>query len=367
MGFEETIQWESDDQRLFRASSDHLNQFAVTALMAAGTHKDAAQSVANALTEASLRGVDSHGIRLLLHYVKAVQGGRINPHPKPAFTRTGAGTGIVDGDNGFGHHASYFAMDRAATLAQESGVAAVSVINSSHFGAAGCYVLRAAQQGLAGLGFCNSDSFVLAHDGLRSFHGTNPIAFAAPVPGEQPFLLDMATSVVPWNKVQDYLMEGQPLPPDVTVDSAGEPTIDPVQSEALLPLGGTLYGYKGAGLASMIEVLCAIVTGSPYCNLLPAMKGPDFSTPRRMGHFFLAIEYRRFVSAQVYEAGIRAYLRDLRAQPAKPGRKVMAPGDREWAIMEERNLRGIPVLRHLRAELDRLADDLGIKRIEYRG
>jgi LDH2 family malate/lactate/ureidoglycolate dehydrogenase len=357
---------EVDDEQPPRASSDQIKEFAANALMAAGTDIDAAQSVANALTETSLRGVDSHGIRLLLHYVKAVQGGRINPHPKLAFTRTGAGTGIVDGDNGFGHHASYFAIDRAAILAQGSGVGAVSVINSSHFGAAGSYVLRAAHQGLAGLAFGNSDSFVLAHDGLRSFHGTNPIAFATPVSGEKPFLLDMATSVVPWNRVQDYLMEGLPLPPDVTVNSAGEPTIDPVQSEALLPLGGMLYGYKGAGLASMIEVLCAVMTGSPYCSRLPAMKGPEFSTPRRLGHLFLTIDYRRFVSAQIYEAGIHGYLHDLRTQPAKTGKKVMAPGDREWAIMEDREQRGIPVLRHLRAELDCLSDDLGIKRIDYR-
>jgi LDH2 family malate/lactate/ureidoglycolate dehydrogenase len=116
----------------------------------------------------------------------------------------------------------------------------------------------------------------------------------------------------------------------------------------------------------MIEVLCAIMTGSPYGSSLPAMKGPEFSTPRRLGHLFLAIDYRRFVSAQIYETGMHAYLHDLRTQPAKTGRKVMAPGDREWAIMEERKQRGIPVLRHLRAELDRLSDDLGIKRIDYR-
>jgi LDH2 family malate/lactate/ureidoglycolate dehydrogenase len=363
---EASIRHEIGDEQTFRVSPDQISEFAARALMAAGTHIDAAQSVANALTETSLRGVDSHGIRLLLHYIKAVQGGRINPNPKLAFTRTGTGTEIVDGDNGFGHHASYFAIDRAVILAQESGVGAVSVINSSHFGAAGSYVLRAAHQGFAGLGFCNSDSFVLAHDGLRSFHGTNPIAFAAPVPGEQPFLLDMATSVVPWNRVQDYLMEGLSLPPDVTVDSAGEPTIDPAESDALLPLGGTVFGYKGAGLASMIEILCAVMTGSPHCSSLPAMKGPDFSTPRRLGHLFLAIDYRRLVPAQIYEAGMRAYLHDLRNQPAKPGRRVMAPGDREWSIMEERKHEGIPVMRHLRAEFDRLSDELGIKRIKYR-
>jgi LDH2 family malate/lactate/ureidoglycolate dehydrogenase len=366
MSSEATLRGEIGDQQPFRASHDQIREFAANALMAAGTDISAAESVANALTETSLRGVDSHGIRLLLHYLKAVQLGRINPHARLAFTRTGGGTGIVDANNGFGHYASFFAIDHAVALARESGVGAVTVINSSHFGAAGCYVLRAAQQGFASLGFSNSDSFVLPHDGLRSFHGTNPIAFATPVPGEQPFLLDMATSVVPWNRVQDYLMEGLSLPPDVTVDHAGEPTRDPAQSEALLPLGGRLYGYKGAGLASMIEVLSAVMTGSPYCGQLIAMKGPDFSTPRRLGHFFLALDYRRFVSAEIYESGIRAYLHDLRNQPAKAGRKVMAPGDREWAVMEDRKQRGIPIMRRLREQLDHLSDELGVKRIEYK-
>jgi LDH2 family malate/lactate/ureidoglycolate dehydrogenase len=356
---------ETPKPQVFRAPSAEINEFAANALMAAGTAADAARSVADALTETSLRGVDSHGIRLLPHYLKGVQGGRINPNPTLAFSRTGPGTGIVDGDNGFGHHASYFAMDRAVMFANESGVGAISVINSSHFGAAGSYVLRAAHQGLAGLGFCNSDSFVLAHDGVHSFHGTNPIAFAAPVPGEQPFLLDMATSVVPWNRVQDYLMEGLPLPTDVTVDTAGEPTTDPTASDALLPLGGMAFGYKGAGLASMIEILCAVMTGSPYCSQLPAMKGPDFSTPRRMGQFFLAIDYRRFVAAPLYETAMRAYLRDLRSQPAKRGRRVMAPGDREWSVLEERKRRGIPVMRQLRAELDRISEALGVEKVLY--
>ena len=356
---------ESSDRQSFRASCDQIREFASNALIAAGTQVEASRSVANALTETSMRGVDSHGIRLLLHYIKVVQGGRINPGPKLAFTQTGPSTGIVDGDNGFGHHASYFAIDRAVAIAEKSGIGAVSVINSSHFGAAGSYVLRAANKGYVGLGFCNSDAFVLAHDGIHSFHGTNPIAFAAPVPGKEPYLLDMATSVVPWNRVQDYLMEGLPLPPDVTVDSSGEPTIDAAQSAALLPLGGMLYGHKGAGLASMIEVLCAIMTGSPYCSSLPAMKGPDFSTPRHMGHFFLAIDYRRFVSPPTYEAGMHAYLHDLRSQPSKPGRNVMAPGDREWLVLEERQRLGIPVMRQLRMELDHLADHLNIQRIHY--
>jgi LDH2 family malate/lactate/ureidoglycolate dehydrogenase len=95
------------------------------------------------------------------------------------------------------------------------------------------------------------------------------------------------------------------------------------------------------------------------------MKGPDFSTPRRLGHFFLVIDYRRFVSPQIYEAAMQDYLRDLRSQSAKTNKRVMAPGDREWSIMEERKQRGIPVTRRLRKELDCLSDDLGIQRINY--
>lgn len=364
---EATINDEIGDSQLLRASSEQIREFALDALIAAGTQVEAAQSVANAMTETSMRGVDSHGIRLLLHYIRVVQGGRINSNPKLTFTQTGPGTGIVDGDDGFGHHASYFAMGRAVAIAKENGVGAISVINSSHFGAAGSYVLRAANEGYVGLGFCNSDSFVLAHDGIESFHGTNPIAFATPVPGSAPLLLDMATSVVPWNRVQDYLMEGLPLPPDVTVDVAGELTTDATLSAALLPLGGMAYGHKGVGLASMIEILCAIMTGSPFCSQLPAMKGPDFSTPRHMGHFFISVDYRRFVSAEIYEAGIHAYLHALRSQPAKPGRHVMAPGDREWSVLRERQQRGIPVMNQLRLELDHLADALCVRRIAYTG
>jgi LDH2 family malate/lactate/ureidoglycolate dehydrogenase len=248
-------------------------------------------------------------------------------------------------------------------LARETGIAAMSVINSSHFGAAGAYVLHAAERGFAALGVCNSDSFVLAHDGVEPFHGTNPLAFAAPVSGSKPYLVDMATSVMPWNRVQDLMAKGLPLPEDVSVNSSGEPTVDPTQSAALLPLGGVRYGYKGAALASMIEVLSAVMSGMPHCSRLLGMPGPDLSSPRRLGHFFLVIDPGRFVSTEVYDAGMRAYLGDLRRQRAKQGTKVMAPGDREWEVEEDRRLRGVPISPQLKAQLDDLGDRLHVPRL----
>lgn len=365
MSFEAVKSEEHVGTRAQRASAERIEQFATAVLVAAGTDPGAARSVAEALTETSLRGVDSHGIRLLVHYAKVVQTGRINPRPQLTFTRTDRSTGIVDADNGFGHHASYFAIDHAVTLAQESGISAVSVINSSHFGSAGCYVLPAAEQGYIALGVCNSDSFVLPHDGVKPFHGTNPLAFAAPVAGARPFLMDMATSVIPWNRVQDLMNEGLSLPPDAAVDTDGAVTQVPFHSAALLPLGGVNYGYKGAALASMVEVLSAVMTGMPHCSRLLGMAGPDFATPRRLGHFFIVFDPRRFVSAEVYDQAMEAYLGDLRAIKGRNDTKVMAPGDREWAVEADRQLHGIPVADQLKIDLDELADSLGVVRLEY--
>ncbi len=349
-----------------RSPAGHVRDFLVRVLQAAGTAEDSACAVADALTDASLRGVDSHGIRLLLHYAHVVATGRINPKPQLSFQRSGLATGTIDGDNGFGHHASFFAIDQAMILARETGIAAVAVTHSSHFGAAGSYVLRAAANDFIALGMCNSDSFVLPHGGIQPFHGTNPLAFAAPVAGERPYLVDMATSAIPWNRVQDLKMNDLNMPSDVSVDAQGTPTLDPNASAALLPLGGLRFGYKGAALASMIEVLSAVVTGMPHCSQLLPMAGPDFSTPRHLGHFFIVIDPHRFSSPERYTAAMACYLHDLRSQPAHPGAPVMAPGDREWAIEADRTLHGIPLSAPLGEAFDDLADTLHVARLPRR-
>ncbi|MCX5496613.1 Ldh family oxidoreductase [Kaistia dalseonensis] len=348
-----------------RASAETLSAFVESVLRAAGTETGHARSVASALTEASLRGVDSHGVRLAVHYAKVVRTGRINPNPQLKVDRTGPGTAILDADNGFGHHASFAAIDEGVALAAETGIAAVSVINSSHFGAAGCYSLRAAASGYVGFAFANSDSFVLAHDSVEPFHGTNPISFAAPVAGERPFLLDMATSTVPWNRVQDMMAKGLTLPNDVAVDSSGAITRQPAEAAALLPIGGLHFGFKGAALASMLEILSAVMTGSPHCTELLGMVGPDWSTPRRLGHFFIVIDPARFVPRPLYDAAMAAYLADIRAARARPGTSVMAPGDREWKVERERSANGIPVAEALAIAFDNLAAELAVPPLAY--
>lgn len=348
------------------AEGARLDAAQVTALIEgvlthAGSVPAQAADVARALTGASLRGVDSHGLRLLPHYARALAGGRINSDPRAVIRQTAPATATCDADNGFGHWAGYLAVTRACALARQTGVAAISVTNSSHFGAAGAYVLQAAEAGLVAFAFSNSDSFVLPHDGTQPFHGTNPIAFAAPVAGARPYLLDMATSILPWNRIRDYETKGLTVPPDVAVDAQGQVATDPRAVAALLPFGGSAYGYKGAGLAGMIEVMSAVMTGMAHCSRLLHMAGSDMSTPRRLGQFYIVLNPDVFVPRADFTRGMADYLADLRAAPARDGRRVMAPGDREWAVEAERSRRGIPVNPGLLAELRGLAEAAGLE------
>ncbi len=327
----------------FRVAREDLSRFMQAALAAAGADQASADAVTRALVTASRMGTDSHGLRLLPHYLQALKGGRINGAPNMMFHQRLAATGFLDADDGLGHLAGYTAMEHATAMAEVAGIGAVAVGNSSHFGAAGCYALTAAERGYLGLAFCNSDPFVLLHDGAKPFHGTNPIAFAAPIAGDNSYLLDMATSSVPWNRVQQFGAIGRELPDQVAANAAGQVSRVPSEVAALLPLGGSAFGFKGAGLGGMVEILSSVLSGMQHgFNLLP-MGGPDMSTPRGVGHFFLAMKPDAFVEEGTFARGLANYLTDLRAQPATQGSQVMAPGDREWRCQAQRDAEGIPL------------------------
>jgi LDH2 family malate/lactate/ureidoglycolate dehydrogenase len=258
--------------------------------------------------------------------------------------RTAAGSAILDADDGLGHAAAYAAMELACSMARESGVAAVGIVRSSHFGAAGAYALAGAESGLIAVAMSNTDAIVGLHGGAERFHGTNPMAVGAPVPGQKPWLLDMATSSIPFNRVLLYRTLGKVLPEGVAADLSGQPTENPADVEMLLPLGGTDFGFKGAALAGMVTLMSAVLTGGTLDHLMIRMaETDDFETPRQVGHFCLAIDPDRFAGRAVYDAAITRYLADLRASAARAGQKVMAPGDREWEVEAERQRTGIPV------------------------
>lgn len=325
-----------------RVPVSELDHFCRAALGAAGADEATVEAATRAMMHGALLGIDSHGVRLLDHYITALSGGRVNPRPKLQLVRETGAVAALDADNGHGALAAYFAMDQAVRLASSFGIGAVAIRNSSHFGPAGAYALAAAEAGMIGLAMCNADSFVRLHDGAARFHGTNPIACAVPVDGQPPWLLDMATSAITYNRIQLYKSFGRALPAGTASGLDGEDAVSAEMAQMLAPLGGA-FGFKGAGLAGLVEILSSVLSGMRLSFEIAPMSGPDFATPRGLGAFVLAIRPQAFVEEGAFRDGMRRYLGTLRQSPARAGATVMAPGDREWAEADRRTVEGIPL------------------------
>ena len=317
-----------------------LARFCHAAFLAVGADHATAEAATRAMLHGTRFGVDSHGVRLLPHYIKALEGGRLNRNPD---LRRAGGFGaveVLDADNAQGALGAYRGMERAVELARQFGLGAVGIRNNSHFGPAGAYALAAAEAGFIGISFCNSDSFVRLHDGAMRFHGTNPISVAVPLAGDNPWFLDMATSAIPYNRVQLYRSLGVELPASVASDGQGADTRNPDLAEMLAPLGGE-FGFKGAALAGVAEIFSAVLTGMRLSFDILPMGGPDFATPRGMGAFMLALNPDAFLERADFDAGMRRYVQTLRNSPARPDCRVMAPGDREWDVARDRDRTGV--------------------------
>jgi ureidoglycolate dehydrogenase (NAD+) len=312
------------------------------ALTGAGASEESAAACTRALVYASRVGLDSHGVRLTPHYCAMLKSGRINKAPKLALKTTGPATAMVDADDGLGHFAAFAAIDAACDLARATGLGACAVTHSTHYGAASSYAVVGAEKGFISFSTTNTDKLVSLHGSSRSFHGTNPLCVAAPVPGERPWLMDFATSAFAFNKVRLAQALGMTLPEGIAADAQGELTTDPGKTRMLLPVGGPDFGYKGAALGGLATLLSAILTGTTLDHVMISMfHADDVTTPRNLGHFLLAIDPDRFVGKAAYGEAMRRYLADLRTVPTRPGQKVMAPGDREWATEKRRQKEGL--------------------------
>ena len=335
-------------------SAAAMTAWSCALLEAAGLEAPAAALVTDTLVEASLRGVDSHGVARLPIYAERLQRGLINPRPRPRVERETGAVASVHGDEGPGQVAGVLAMEHSLALAREHGVGVVTVRRSSHYGAAAYYVMRPARRGFVALSMTNAEPFVAAHGGREWALGTNPIAFSVPR-REGELTLDMATSQVAANRVFNARDEDQPIPLGWALDPAGHPTTDPHRAHAMLPLGG----YKGYGLALMVEILCgALGRGDDARD-----RAPVRGVHRRqdVGHFHLALDPERTVGRERLAAIVDGLAEELRATPLAPGAdEVMLPGEPELRAQAVRERDGLPFGPGLWGNLTALSASLGI-------
>ncbi|MFI6055262.1 Ldh family oxidoreductase [Streptomyces violascens] len=325
------------------------------ALIEQGLSAAEAEQVAEALVTTSLRGIDTHGLRLLPQYLTELATGVAKAAARPVVVQDkGAGL-LLDADGSLGVLAGLAAARLAAERAARFGVAAVGVRNSNHFGAASVYTRTLARTGLVGIAVTSAASRVAPYGGVEPLFGTNPISVAAGT-GAEEFALDMATSQVCFGEVKQRRTEGRALGSGWATDPQGRPTARPEEAYALSPLGG----YKGQGLAMAVTLLGAVLTGTaPDWRLSQVGEGGEGQS-RGIGHLVLALDPAAFTGTDSFAAGLTDLLTTVRTSTPATDRPVLAPGDPQRAYQQQREIRGIPLDAGTAKALDELAARFGV-------
>lgn len=323
-----------------KVSKEELKQLMKNKLHKAGLTEDHADGVADVLVHADARGVHSHGAMRVEYYAERIAKGGINGNPDFQFEKTGPTSAVFDGDNGAGHVAAKEAMDEAINMAKENGIGIVGVKRISHSGSLSYFVQQAAKNDLIGLSVCQSDPMVVPFGGAEPYYGTNPIAFSAPGNNEELITFDMATTVQAWGKILHARSKNEAIPDDWAVDKNGEPTTNPFDVNALLPIAGP----KGYGLMMMVDVLSGVLLGVPSGNKVSSMYH-DLSEGRNLGQLHIVINPEYFTNLDEFKQNISQTMVNLNNIKPAPGfDHVSYPGQRSAEREEKYTENGIEIV-----------------------
>ncbi|OYQ34555.1 sulfolactate dehydrogenase [Niveispirillum lacus] len=315
---------------------------AVTALNRAGVTLANANPTADALLAAEMDGQAGHGLSRVPSYCLHARVGKVDGAAMPTASPAGKAGIHIDAGHGFAYPAIDLAINHLLPLAAEMGVAAAAIRRSHHFGQAGRHVERLADQGLVALAFANTPAALPLPGGRRSLMGTNPIAFAAPLSGRPPLVVDMALSVAARGKIMAASKAGRPIPEGWAVDAAGHPTTDAdaALGGSLLPMGGA----KGAALALMVEVICAALAGGSFgwhaSGLFDGQGGPP-----DLGQLLIVLNPACFGGDHFADRMAALLLAVAQDAPAR------LPGDRRLAMRQTAAREGVTIPMALHREI----------------
>ena len=291
------------------------------ALTADGMSASHAAETAEVLLDAELRGYDDHGVWFMGEVHKWLKSGALNPAPKIAVVRETESSLVLDGDGGCGVAASYQAMRWCVERARERGIATAGIQRSGHFIAAAPFPTWAAKEGFIAMAAANVVPLMPAPGGRSKTLGTNPFCFAAPTGEGHPVVFDMATSAIAGFKVRIMAQQGKSVEPGLVYDAQGQSTTDP----GALDRGGSLApvgGYKGFGLALMVEILAGVLTGAQFGQNAGVVNGKE-------GHFFLALNPEAFMPKQEFLSRMDELVRWVKGgQKIEGVSEIVYPGER---------------------------------------
>jgi LDH2 family malate/lactate/ureidoglycolate dehydrogenase len=352
---------EKEGRRL--VPEDSLRSFCIQGLRACGLSQGYAELTAGTLVKADMRGVSSHGVIRLPFYCQRLLDRGSNPDPKFEIVAEKPSLILVDGDNGLGQVISVEAMKMVIKRAKSQGLCFAGVRNSCHFGMAAYYPMMALAKGMIGIAGSNASPVMAPWGGNKSAIGNNPLAIAIPTGKDYPLILDMAMSVVSGGKVRLEAVKGTKIPKDWVLDRQGRPTDNPADffpNGTLLPLG-----YKGFGLAIMIEVLSGVLTQS---NILKevGLWFKETSTPINLGHFFMALDVGTFMDLNSFKKRIDQMIDELKSTPLMEGSDgIFMPGEIEYAKEQACKKYGIPIDLEVCKILDSFAEKMNIPELAY--
>lgn len=303
----------------------------ISELTAVGVSHEQAEVVADCFATADEYGVTSHGINMLQAHVDKVKRGGYNLSPSLVIVRETAAFAVVDGDNGFGPVSATYCMKMAVERAKEVGVFQVFSKNNNTVGPAFYYPLKAAEEGCIGILFSNSPAQMAPFGGKEKLLGTNPFSAVIPVPGGDPIIIDMATSVVAKSKFKQYKEAGKPLPDGWALDENGKPTNDP--DEGMKGLVLPMAGFKGYGIAMLIDLISGLVSGAAYLNNVGRFYSAD-NKGMNVGFCCIAID-PKVVMGEEYDTAMSEYVQIVRnSEPSGDG-PICIPGDDRLAFYKE--------------------------------
>ena len=299
-----------------------LNQIIIKILKKNGLNTNHATICSKALINAELVGAHSHGLSRLKMYCDRIQKKVINPKPKIKIKKISQSISKIDANNSIGFVAADIGIKQAIKNAKKTGIGLVGIKNSGHYGLSGYYAEQAVKKNLIVFCFTNAPPAIAPHGARKSLFGTNPICFGTPTSSKVPFILDTSVSVINRGKIRVAARNGKKIPKGVALDKFGKPTTD--AKKALAGVQLPIAGFRGSGLAWMVDILSGVFTGGNHGG---KVKDPfdDFSGPQNIGHLFFVMKPNLFVGN--YSKRIKENIKRIKRLPKIKGvKEILYPG-----------------------------------------
>lgn len=326
-----------DSQYEVRVPLQSLKAMVIELLIANQLPGEQAESVADCFIEADVCGVSTHGVSILPTHIDKIRSGGYNLSPNFKVLREAGAFAVIDADNAIGAVSAVHCMRYAMKACKSSGIFTVFSRNCNTYGPAFYYVLKAAQQELIGITFCNSPAAMPAWNGKKKLFGTNPFAIAIPCKSEEPIIFDMATSKVAKSKINEARIKNEKIPLGWALDENGYPTDDPI--EAINGLVLPMAEYKGYGLALTIDILSGVLSGAAYMSNVGKFYSED-NKCMNVGQTFIAMDPAQIYGEEYYGL-MDEYVKAIRNSESIDGQSVSLPGDDRKSTKQDNLANGI--------------------------